>query len=93
MKRHASSHTLAVLVCTISSGILVHIGKDYYPMLANTLESVSQFIVNTFHFSQYLGKFTDNPTKVVSALILAVILAVIWGFAFSFIHSDKQSKG
>jgi hypothetical protein len=81
MKKHGSSHGLAVLICTITSGLLIHIGRDYYPQLINWLEEGSRFIVELLNI--------DYPSKSVSILILASVLAVIWGMAFTFMHSDK----
>ena len=82
MKKHATSHALAVLVCTVTSGILVHLGRDHYPIMAQKLEKISQKIVDFFDL--------DFPAKGISILMLAIILAAIWGIAFSFLHSDKN---
>ena len=86
MKKHATSHALAVLVCTVTAGVLVHMGKDHYPLMAQKLENISQRIVNFFGL--------DFPAKGISVLMLAIILAAVWGIAFSFMHSDnKENKG
>jgi hypothetical protein len=81
MKKHASSHGLAVLVCTVTSGIIVKIGYDKYPEAIKILENLSRWVKETF------GVFL--AVNEISTLTLAVILAVIWGAAFSFMHSDN----
>ena len=82
MKKHASSHGLAVLVCTITAGILVKISRDLYPVGARYLENISKFIIKVLNL--------DYEPRIISTLILAVILAIMWGIAFSFLHSDKK---
>jgi len=84
MKKHASSHGLAVLVCTITSGILIKMGYDYYPNTVKWLEGLSNLIVD--------GLGIDYSHRAVSTLILAILLAIIWGIAFSFMHSDKKPE-
>jgi len=84
MKKHASSHGMAVLVCSITAGILIKICRDYYPEIARRFEDISRYIITFFNI--------DYSPKVISTLILAVILAVIWGIAFYFMYSDKKTK-
>lgn len=84
MKKHASSHGLALLVCTVTAGVLIGMGRDHYPTIAQKLEDISLYIVTFFNL--------DFPPKVISILIIAVILAVMWGIAFSFMHSDKKAN-
>jgi len=82
MKKHASSHGLAVLICTITSGLLVKMGYDHFPKAAEILDELSKIILNLAGI--------DYPPKAVSTLLLAIILAMLWGIAFSFMHSDKK---
>jgi len=85
MKKHASSHGLAVLVCTISAGVLIKIGRDYYPEAVAWLEEgVGQYIIRTFSI--------DYPPKVIATLALAILLALIWGAAFALMHSDRRDR-
>jgi len=85
MKKHASSHGLAVLICTISAGVLIKIGRDYYPQAVIWLEEgVGQPIIRTFDI--------DYPPKVIATLVLAVLLALIWGAAFALLHSDSRDR-
>ena len=85
MKKHASSHGLAVFVCTITAGILVEIGRDNYPEAVTWLEEgVCQYLIRTFSI--------DYPPKVISTLVLAALLALIWGSAFALMHSDRRDR-
>ena len=85
MKKHAASHGLAVLVCTVTSGVLVKIGRDHYPAAAGKLESVGAFVVENLNL--------EYSAKAVSTLLLASLLAVVWGVFFYFLHSDKKKFG
>ena len=84
MKKHASSHGLAVLICTITSGILVKMGFVYFSDAKDLIIGISQDILDL------LG--IKYPPETVSTLLLAIILAMIWGAAFSFMHSDKKRE-
>lgn len=85
MKKHASSHGLAVLVCTVTGGILVKMGYDHYKPVVQVLEKASSFIIDTANLDRDI-----YSVEAVSTLLLAIILAMIWGAAFSFMHSDKK---
>ena len=83
MKKHATSHGLAVIVCTIISGVLVKMAKDYFPA---AVEMTEKFIFELTH------KFGWNmPTRDLIVMLLAGVLALVWGVAFSFMHSDEKS--
>ena len=84
MKKHAASHGLALLVCTVTAGILIKIGRDHYPMLCQRFEELGAFVANKLNLGY-------SP-KAISTVILAVFLAVIWGIAFSFMHSDEKRE-
>lgn len=80
MKKHASSHGLAVLVCTISAGFIVKICEEYYPKAVQLINKFSDYFVRLFDL-----KYSVNT---ISVLAIAFILACIWGCAFSFMHAD-----
>ena len=82
MKKHASSHGLAVLVCTVIAGVLVRVAHDYFPSAVRLLDELSNFIVKSLNLNY-------RPQDI-SVLLLAVALAVIWGIGFYFAHSDKR---
>lgn len=87
MKKHASSHGLAVLMCTVIGGILVKMGYDHYPPAVELLKTVSMYFIDFFNIEDKI-----RAVDAVSTLILATILAVIWGIAFSFMHSDNRKS-
>ena len=80
MTRHATSHGLAVLVCTITSGMLAKLGREYYPHLVDTCSRFINIIVATMNI--------DYPPRAALHLVTACFLAVVWGLAFSFLHED-----
>lgn len=84
MKKHGASHGLAVLVCTVTAGILTKIAREYYPQMVQKFENIAAFAVSKLQLSY-------SP-EIVSVLTLAVFLAIIWGIAFSFMHSDKKEE-
>ncbi|MFW6101025.1 MAG: hypothetical protein ACOC90_06530 [Bacteroidota bacterium] len=83
MKKHGASHGLAVLVCTVTAGILTKIAREYYPQMVEKFESIAGFVVSKLQLSY--------PPEIVSVVTLAVFLAVIWGDCF-FIHAFGQEK-
>ena len=84
MQKHASSHGLAVLVCTVTGGILVKMGYDYYRPAAKILKKTSIAIIDMLNIDESMFSVDS-----VSTLLLAIVLAVAWGAAFSLMHSDK----
>ena len=81
MKKHATSHGLAVLVCTIVSGVLVKVARDYYPHAVEVVETrISGFVCK-------LG--WDISSNDLTSLLVAFVLAFLWGVAFYFMHSDE----
>lgn len=80
MTLHGLSHGLAALVCTISSGVLISMGADHYPAFTVQLEKVGQEIAALVQF--------DTSGKTIAILMISFVLAIVWGAAFSFLHSD-----
>ena len=76
MIRHASSHGLAVLVCTISSALLVELFRGTLPGIYSNLISVSSKLITTFDLPMEPG--------ILATILIAAILAMIWGVAFKF---------
>jgi len=83
-KRHGISHALAVLISTLSAGLIISIVKPYVPSLANLFHSaackVSEFI--------FLKAGVTIAPSVLSTVMLAAILAFLWGMAFAHLHKD-----
>ena len=82
MKKHGASHGLAYIVATIAAAMLTKIGRDHYPELVKYFDNICQYMINKFNL--------DISVETFSLLSLAVVLAVIWGVAFSFMHKDKN---
>jgi len=81
MKKHATSHGLAVIVCTIISGVLVKMARDYYPVAVEMGEKLVRGLTHKFGW--------DLPSRDLIIMLVAGALALFWGIAFSFMHSDE----
>ena len=82
MIRHGSSHGLAVLICTLPSGFLIAMLKAYLPDLLIVFSKVSIFLCTL------LG--LPYPPKSVELILVASVMACIWGAAFTFMHKEKR---
>lgn len=80
MKKHAISHGLAALACTVSSGVLIQLGNQHFPTVARAIEDLSRLLINTFGL--------DFTPAMLSVLIVTTLLATVWGTGFYFLHSD-----
>jgi hypothetical protein len=76
MIKHGSSHGLAILVCTILSGLLVKLLQDLFPALHDKAR---------LYFSELVTDWSlPLEPSLVATLIIAVVLGVLWGIAFKF---------
>ena len=82
MLKHGSSHAGAVLICTLSSGFLIAMLRTYLPELLDVFTKISIFLCTLLHL--------PYPRKSVELILAASLMAMIWGMAFSFMHSDKK---
>ena len=82
MIRHGGSHGLAVLICTLASGFLIAMLRAYLPELLMVFNRISLFLCSL------LG--LPYPPKSVELILVATVMASIWGAAFSFMHKDKR---
>ncbi len=80
MKKHASSHGLAVFFCTICSGWLVRLSYDHHPLAMEYMERISEYFIKILSLNFSSGDL--------SSLIIAVMLAMVWGMCFKIIHKD-----
>lgn len=83
MIKHGSSHGIAVLVCTLSSGFLVSMIRHYLPELMVHVDNVSAWLCEYFNL--------PYPFPFVEKMLVAALAASVWGIAFSFIHNDSGS--
>ncbi len=80
MRRHGISHGAAVLVCTITSALLVDLVKKQVPVVYRAVENLAE--LTAFILALPYG------TSFLNIVIYASMLAMIWGVAFSFLHRD-----
>ena len=81
--RHASSHGLSVLICTIASAFLIELIRPLLPNLMAGFSRISTKIVNAL----YLPMTVEN----MNILLLATVLAVIWGIFFKLRLNKKEN--
>ncbi len=74
MVRHATSHGFSVLMCTIVSAFLVEVIRPNFPVIINSFERFSGYIVNLFSLPFTVREF--------NTVLVASILAMIWGAFF-----------
>lgn len=74
MVKHGSSHGLAVLICTILAALLVDLLRPHFPGLLDRLAVLSNWIIDYIPVSFNTEQF--------SIIIVASILAIIWGIFF-----------
>jgi len=80
MKKHGFSHGAAVLVCTISSALLVDVLRKHVPVVHDAVENFAKYLLGIFQFT--------NPPEHLAILLYATLLAVVWGVAFALMHKD-----
>jgi hypothetical protein len=81
MKKHAASHGLSVLACTIASALLIDIIRLYIPIVNLFLYDMSARILHVTGLPFSSAGF--------SLILLASILAVIWGMAFAKMYQKN----
>lgn len=80
MIKHGASHGLAVLVCTITSFLLV---ETFRPLIPNALGWVDSFSLKIICLLQL-----DVQPAIISVILLGTCLAIFWGIAFKALHKD-----
>ena len=84
MKKHGISHGAAVLVTIIASSLLVDLARRNIPAITSLIDNLSIFISETIYNT---AGHLFYPAHV-TILIFAVMLSVLWGIAFSWVHDD-----
>jgi hypothetical protein len=74
MIKYASSHGLAVLVCSISSALLVETIKPLWPNIFVCFSKASSYLRNFLNL-----KLTQEE---ITIMLVAALLAMIWGLIF-----------
>ena len=88
-KRHGISYALATLMCTIAGAMIAAVLADALPLVSGPFEKLSAW------FAQGLAHMTglQLPPTLLSTAIIASALALVWGVAFAFLHSDSKQEG
>jgi hypothetical protein len=81
MIRHGASHGFSYLVCTIVSGLLIFVLGKGVPSALERLSALSDSLINNF-------AITAISSSELNVILLAFILAIIWGMAFKRMHTD-----
>ena len=76
MIKHSASHGCATLVCTVIAGIIVALSHRYLPALLDLMSPLAMPVVAVLGVVPF---FTEENVKVI---ILAAVLALLWGVAF-----------
>lgn len=79
MLRHGASHGLAYLCCTILAGLVVHLVARFVPQALAWMSGWTGDVRSILRLS-FLSQ------EQVTIIILAMLLAVIWGMVFKRLH-------
>ena len=74
MIKHASSHGLSVLVCSVLAAVIVSVLEPTFPKLIHKVEGFSLGLVDKLNLPME-GRYF-------SIVLVAVILAAVWGVFF-----------
>jgi len=80
--KHASSHGLSVLVCTVASALIIEIFRPKLPHFMESMTNISTKVLKAIH----LPMSVEN----MNILLLATLLAVIWGVFFKLSLSRSR---
>jgi hypothetical protein len=80
MRNHGISHGAAMIVCTITSSLLVDVFRKHLPFLHEMTNRVSNLLINAFDINVSMQHLT--------MMLWATTLSVLWGVAFAVVHED-----
>lgn len=78
--KHGISHALAMFVCTIIAPLLAHCLKHYLPIVHEILTGIAEFLKDALNLYY--------PVEDITPLLLATLLAFIWGIGFYYINKE-----
>ena len=81
MIKHASSHGMSVLICSILASLIIKFIEPLFPKITDRAEEMSVIAVKTLHLpidAKYLG-----------IIIIAMFLAALWGIFFKISQRRK----
>lgn len=76
MIKHSASHGCATLICTAAAGIIVYLLHRFVPHLLEVTTPVAAPL------AALLGGIPFFTLENVQVLLLAAVLALVWGVAF-----------
>jgi hypothetical protein len=77
--RHGASHGLAAFISMIAAGLLVYLLRAFIPDMLRWVEPISRYVAQ-------IPAFEWVSEEALNTLVLAVILAFIWGMVFKWKH-------
>ena len=82
MTRHSFSHGAATLITTVAAALLVEVGRSHVPTATRALDSTSRTLLEVTQ--------SGLSPEFVSAILLATLLALIWGLAFGILERFRD---
>lgn len=81
MRRHAASHSMAVLITTVTAYLIAYTLRTLIPAWIEALEGVAQGVLTT----------TSLPMskEALAVMLIAGLLGIIWGIGFHLAHEDQ----
>lgn len=83
MVKHATSHGLSVLVCTITASFMVELFKPQLPLFFVKIEEFGALLFGFFH--------VPIEYKYFDIMVVAAFLAIIWGIFFKIRFTGEKS--
>ena len=80
MIRHSSSHGLATLICSLASGFIVVVLREFLPEVLVVFSRASIFLCSLFDLPYHF--------ETVRLILVAAVMATLWGLAFAVIHKN-----
>lgn len=74
MIKHGASHGFSVLICTIIAAFIIELTRPFLPQLTDKMSVVSEPLVDSLKI--------PFSVEFLNIILLAVILAIIWGMFF-----------
>jgi len=74
MVKHATSHALSVLICTIISAFLIELLRPLFPAIYSKFQILTAYILNKI-------PIPISP-KYFNILLIATVLGILWGIFF-----------
>lgn len=83
MIKHASSHGLSVLICSILAALIVSLLDPLAPKLLSKVNTLSDKVV--------ISMSLPLEAEFLSIILIAMLLAIVWGVFFK-ISQDRRGR-